>query len=196
MPAQSSSSPSGSRRSAGSPGRSEYSIISWRPSRTTTSPTFSAGSVLRTTFDDISAPRRRCTPRKAGVADRDEGVVDLEVEDRADPAVGHLGERAAPVERPDRAAVPVGRERDPAPLGQQDPAGRAVDRGHLALDEEAQTCSTPNASCSSKNAAVAAWFCGLVITYSGTETPWRAPSATTFSAWIWNSGRSVTGPIG
>ena len=37
-----------------------------------------------------------------------------------------------------RAAVAVGRERDPAPLGEQDPAGQAVDGRHLALDEQPQ----------------------------------------------------------
>ena len=110
-------------RSASSSGRSEYSIISWRPSRTTTRPTFSAGSRLAHHLRRHLGAAAAMDAEEAGVADRDQRVVDLEVEDRADPALGHLGECAAPLERPDRAAVPVGRERDPAPLGEQDPAG-------------------------------------------------------------------------
>ena len=133
---------------------------------------------------------------EAGVADRDERVVDLEVEDRADPAVGHLGERAAPVERAGSSpAVPVGRERNPVPLGEQDPAGQPVDGRHLALDEEAQVLDAERVVLVEERRRR-----GVVLRaghhVQRHRRPWRRPSATTFSAWIWNSDRSVTGPIG
>ncbi len=66
----------------------------------------------------------------------DDRVVDLEVADVLDASASHVGERAAAVERPERPAVAVGRERQLVLLAEQHVALVVERRDHPLFEEE------------------------------------------------------------
>ena len=150
-------------------GRSEYSITSWRPSRSaTTTPTFSSGSSLRDDLDDTSAPACRCSAEEARVGDRDQRVVDLEVEQ----GVGRRGRACRPGSSaavgpgPARqgAAVAVGAERDAVAVGEQH-LPRSCGRPRASAPAEEPHMLQPEAArARRRSAAVVSWLSGLVIT--------------------------------
>ncbi len=129
---------------------------------------------------------------EGGVGDLHQRVVDLEVEQRPDARAraSRRGSSATPPGPGAASAVSV----PPWPSGlsatrpfsARSTLPEARSTAGICPWTKNRTWSRPKWPCSAKNRAVASWFSGLVMTYSGSGRPERRPSATTFSAWIWN----------
>ena len=136
LPAQNFSEPSAVRSSATSSGKSLYSmtctLIVERDEV--------ADLVLRRLLGDRHRSQLRFGEQviadELRIADRRERIVDLQIEQVLDAAAAHVVDRAALRESGDRAAVAIGAEEQRVLLGEQQLAGRRVDRRHRALAKE------------------------------------------------------------